>query len=341
MFAVSFGSDNHSGVHPKIWEAMRKADEGYCAAYGDDELTLRVLRSLEELFGGGCEASFVTTGTGANVIALQNYVRSYHAVFCAATAHINVDECGAVQKFTQSRLKVIDTPDGKLTPELILPNLLNNRDQHHSQGRVVSITQSTEYGTLYTLEELRALADFAHTHEMYLHIDGARLANAAAALNCTMREMTKDAGVDIVSLGGAKNGLLFGEAIISFRPELTSDLRFYRKQCTQLFSKMRYIAAQFEAYLENDLWRENALKANAMAALLASRLREIPQVRITQPVMVNSLYVVLPRETTPALQAKYHFYMWNEALNEVRLMCSYNTTQEQIEEFIQTLRKML
>ncbi len=341
MFPVSFGSDNHSGVHPQVWEALRKADSGYCPAYGDDPLTLEVLARVEALFGGDCEASFVITGTGANVVSLQNYVRSFHAVFCAATAHINVDECGAVQKFTQARLQVIDTPDGKLTPGLISPKLLNNRDQHHSQGRVVSITQSTEYGTLYTLQELRSLAEFAHQHGMYLHIDGARLANAAAALNCSLQAMTKDVGADIVSLGGAKNGLLFGEAVVSFRPELTSDIRFYRKQCTQLFSKMRYVAAQFEAYLEGDLWRANALHANTMASMLASRLAEIPQVSITQPVTVNSVYVILPRPITPALQERFHFYMWNEALNEVRLMCSYNTTPEMIAEFVQTLQDML
>lgn len=341
MYPVSFGSDNHSGVHPKIWEAMRAADAGFCPAYGDDPFTHRVLRELEKLFGGGCEASFVITGTGANVIALQNYVRSYHAVFCAATAHINVDECGAVQKFTQARLKVIDTPDGKLTPELIYPKLLNNRDQHHSQGRMISISQSTEYGTLYTLEELKALADFAHKHEMYLHIDGARLANAAAALGCSFKEMCKHTGADIVSFGGAKNGLLFGEAMISYREDLTWDMRFYRKQCTQLFSKMRYISAQFEAYLEDNLWLQNARHANAMAALLTSELKSIPQVRITQPVMVNAVYVILPTGVTPALQEKYHFYMWNEALNEVRLMCGFDTTEEMIGEFIATLKSLL
>ncbi|MDD4224463.1 MAG: beta-eliminating lyase-related protein [Candidatus Cloacimonetes bacterium] len=341
MYPISFGSDNHSGVHEKVWEAMRKADAGFCPAYGDDPLTRKVLQQLEWLFGGGCEASFVLTGTGANVIALQNYVRSYHAVFCANTAHINVDECGAVQKYTQARLKVIDTPDGKLTPELIHPNLLNNRDQHHSQGRVVSITQSTEYGTLYSLAELKALADFCHEHQMFLHIDGARLANAAAALDCSLKEMCKDTGADIVSFGGAKNGLLFGEALISYKPELTPDQRFYRKQCTQLFSKMRYIAAQFEAYLQDELWRSNALQANQMAALLADRLKEIPQVRITQPVKVNSVYVILPREITPALQDKYHFYMWNEALNEVRLMCGYNTSGEHIAALVADLNSML
>lgn len=341
MYPISFGSDNHSGVHPKVWEALHKADLGYCPAYGDDPLTEKVLKKLEWMFGGGCEAAFLITGTGANVVALQNYLRSYNAVFCANTAHINVDECGAVQKFTQARLKVIDTRDGKLTPELIHPHLLTNRDQHHSQSRVVSITQSTEYGTLYSLAELKALADFSHEHGMFLHIDGARLANAAAALECSLKEMTKDVGADTVSLGGAKNGLLFGEALISFTPEQTADLRFYRKQGNQLFSKMRYIAAQFDAYLENELWRVNALHANKMAALLASRLKDIPQVRITQPVTVNSLYVILPPDITPALQEKYRFYMWNEARNEVRLMCSFNTTEEHVREFVADLKSML
>ncbi len=341
MYSVSFGSDNHSGVHRKVWEAMQVADIGYCPAYGDDPLTYKVLADIEKLFGDDCEASFVMTGTGANVLSLQSFVRSYHAVFCAATSHINVDECGAVQKNTQARLQVIDTPDGKLTPELIQPRLLNNRDQHHSQGRVISVTQSTEYGTLYSLAELKALAHFAHTNDMYLHIDGARLANAAAALNCSLKEMTKDIGADIVSFGGTKNGLLFGEAVISFHPFITQDMRFFRKQCTQLMSKMRYISAQYQAYLEDDLWKTNALHANAMAALLAERLKEFPQIRITQPVTVNSIYAILPVEITPALQETYHFYMWNEALNEVRLMCSFNTTEKHIEELTIFLHKLL
>lgn len=341
MYQISFGSDNHSGMHPAVLEALSKANAGYCPAYGDDPLTIKVLEEIKQLFGGDCDAWFTLTGTGANVLCLQSLMRSYNAVFCAATAHINVDECGAVQKQTQARLHPIPTMDGKLTPELIAPRLLGDRDQHHSQFRIISISQSTEYGTLYSLAELKALADFAHRHKMFLHIDGARLANAAAALNCSLKEMTKDIGADIISLGGTKNGLLFGEAIVSFQPELTHDLRFYRKQATQLFSKMRFIAAQFEAYLEGELWKHNALSANNMAKLLAKRLGEIPQVTITQPVAVNSIFVILPREITKELQAKYHFYDWDEARNEVRLMCSFDTTEEQIEDFIRTLRTLL
>lgn len=338
MYPISFGSDNHGGVHPAIMDAIIKANEGFCPAYGDDPLTQEALARLQEEFGGGCEAWFAITGTGANVIALQSFISSWHAVMCPASAHINVDECGAVQKFTQARLQAIDTPDGKLTPELIAPRLINNRDQHHSQTKVISISQSTEYGSLYSPQEITALADFAHSHDMYLHIDGARLANAAAALGTSLAAISKEAGADIVSFGGAKNGMLFGEAIISFRPELTSHLRFYRKQATQLFSKMRFIGAQFIAYLEDELWRSNALHANRMCKLLGEKLADIDKVQITMPPAVNALFCILPPEITPALMEKYHFYMWNEAINEVRLMCGCDTQEEHIQVFIADIR---
>ena len=341
MFKISFGSDNHSGVHSKVFSAMQKANAGYCPAYGDDPLTQKMLEKIEALFGGACEAWFVMTGTGANVLCLQTLIRSYNAILCAATSHINVDECGAVQKNTQARLSPIFTPDGKLTPQLIAPRLMGDRDQHHSQFKIVSISQSTEYGTLYSLDEIRALADFAHQNGMLLHIDGARLANAAVALGCSLKAMTKDAGVDIVSFGGTKNGLMFGEAIISFCPDLTQDLRFYRKQATQLFSKMRFIAAQYEAYLDDDLWLQNALHANNMAKLLAKRLSEIPQITITQAVNVNSIFAVLPAELIQPLQEKYLFYTWDEARNEVRLMCSFDTLEEHIDDFISTVKQLL
>ncbi|MDY0152311.1 MAG: low specificity L-threonine aldolase [Candidatus Cloacimonas sp.] len=341
MYKISFGSDNHSGVHQQVFDAMLAANNGYCSAYGDDPLSLKMLAQIEALFGGNCEAWFVMTGTGANVLSLQTLLKSYNAIICAATAHINVDECGAVQKFTQARLTPLETLDGKLTPELIAPRLLGDRDQHHSQFKVVSISQSTEYGTLYTLEELRTLADYVHANSMLLYMDGARLANAAVALNCSLKEMTTDVGVDMLSFGGTKNGLMFGEAIISLKPELTSDLRFFRKQATQLISKMRYIAAQYEAYLEGDLWRHNALHANRMACLLAKRLQSIPQLTVTQEVTVNSIFVILPEKLIAPLQEKYHFYTWDEARNEVRLMCSFNTTEEHIEELIATIMQLL
>lgn len=337
MFPISFGSDNHSGVHPAIMEALVKANHGYCPAYGDDPLTQDALAAIRELFGGDCEAWFVMTGTGANVIALQSLISSWHAVACPVSAHINVDECGAVQKFTQARLQPIETPDGKLTPELIEPRLYGNRDQHHSQFRVISISQSTEYGSLYTPSEITALADFAHRRDMYLHIDGARLANAAAALDCSLASITKDAGADIISFGGTKNGLLFGEAVVSFRPELTGAMRFYRKQATQLYSKMRFIGAQFLAYLYDDLWKSNALHANRMCALLGESLSGLDQVKITMPPVVNALFCIPPKALTQPLMDKYHFYMWNEALNEVRLMCGFDTREEHIDAFVKDL----
>lgn len=341
MFEISFGSDNHSGVHPSVLKALTDANSGYCPAYGDDPLTQKVLPQLEELFGGDCEAFLVMTGTGANVLALQSMVRSYNAVICANTAHINVDECGAVQKNTQARLVVIEVPDGKLTPELIEPRLMGNRDQHHSQMNVVSISQSTEYGTLYSLAEIKALADFAHARGMFLHIDGARLANAAAALNTDFRTMCKDTGADIVSLGGTKNGMLFGEAIISYRKDLTEDLRFYRKQGNQLFSKMRFIAAQFEAYLKDGLWLQNALASNRMAQLLSEKLAAISELELTQKPQVNSVFVRLPHALLEPLQAEYHFYTWDEARDEVRLMCSFNTTEAHIDHLCERIRELL
>lgn len=341
MYPISFGSDNHSGIDPRVLEAMIKANEGYCSAYGDDELTQAVLAEIKKLFGGNCDAWLVITGTGANVLSLQALIKPYHAVICAATAHINVDECGAVQKNTQARLLPIETKDGKLTPALIAPKLIGDRDQHHSVPKVISISQSTEYGTLYSLSEIKALAEYAHSHNMLLHIDGARLANAAAALCCTFKEMTADLGADVVSLGGTKNGMLFGEAIISFVPELTHDMRFYRKQANQLFSKMRFIAAQFQAYLQDELWRSNALHANKMAKLLARKLEGLPGVIVTQEVAVNALFVILPEHMIAYLQEKYHFYTWDETRFEARLMCSFNTTEAHLDELVSTIKAML
>lgn len=333
MYPISFGSDNHSAVHPLIMEAIVKANHGYCPAYGDDPLTHQALKKIQELFGGDCEAWFVLTGTGANVIALQSFMSSWQAVACPASAHINVDECGAVQKFCQARIQAIDSLDGKLKPKMIEAKLQGNRDQHHSQLKMISISQSTEYGSLYTVEEIRELADFAHFHDMYLHIDGARLANAAVALDCSLADITKDVGADVISFGGTKNGLLFGEAIISFKPQITKALKYYRKQATQLFSKMRFISAQFLAYLQDELWKTNALNANMMCKYLEEELAKKQKVKITMPAEVNALFCILPAALTAQLMQKYHFYMWNESRNEVRLMCGFDTKKADVDEF--------
>lgn len=341
MYKYSFGSDNHSGVHPKVLQAINDANTGYCFGYGDDPLTEEIKMRLAALFGGGCEVYLVMTGTGANVISLQALMNSFHSVICAQSSHINVDECGAVQKFTQARLLVIDTPDGKLSPELIEPQMHGRGDQHHSQKRIISVSQSTEYGTLYSISELKALADFAHQHHMFLHIDGARLSNAAAALKQSLRAFTKDVGADIVSFGGTKNGMMFGEAIITYVPELTQDIIYYRKQGSQLYSKMRYISAQYKAYLQDELWMQNALLANEMAQYLAQRLSEYPDVQITQKVWVNSVFVIMPPLVNAVLQEKYMYYTWDETRGEVRLMCSYSTTKSDIDAFVADLELLL
>lgn len=340
MHSISFGSDNHSGAHAQILKAMEKANHGYWHGYGEETYTEAIQDKVAALFGKNTHCFFLMTGTGANVLALQSLIKSYEAIFCAETAHINMHEAGAVQKFTQSRLNTIKTPDGKLNPALIAPYIGLMTDQHMSQPRIISISQATEYGTIYSLDEIKALADFAHANKMLLHIDGARLANAAVALNCSLEAMTSTCGADIVSLGATKNGCMFGEALIFInQPEAAKAAVYYRKQLTQLLSKMRYITAQMEAYIENDLWKQNAQNANDMAQYFANRLTEIKSITITQPVTVNSVFAILPKEIIPALQAKYHFYLWNEARYEVRLMCSWNTTKDMIDEFIEDCKK--
>jgi threonine aldolase len=342
MHPISFGSDNHSGAHPLILDAIHKANDGYWHGYGEEEYTEAVQDKVAALFGKNAKALFLMTGTGANVLALQSLVKSYEAIFCAETAHINMHEAGAVQKFTQSRLLVIPTSDGKLTPELIAPHLSLMTDQHMSQPRLISISQATEYGTVYSLQEIKQLADFAHAHNLFLHMDGARLANAAVSLDCTFEEMTSLCGVDVVSLGATKNGCLFGEALIFINhATAVATAVYYRKQLTQLISKMRYLTVQMETYIANDLWKQNATHANSMAQLLAGKLSALKLITITQPVQANFIFAILPAKIIPSLQEKYHFYLWNESRQEVRLLCSWNTTEQMINLLIEDLKAML
>lgn len=336
-----FGSDNHSGISPEILEAIHKANIDHALAYGDDEYCQRAEQLFREHFGDQAKVYFVFNGTGANVLNIDAMCRSHEAVVCAETAHINVDECGAPQRVVGCRLLTVDTPDGKLTPSLVEPRLHGFGFEHHSQPRVISITQSTELGTLYTIDEIKALASLAHSHNMYLHMDGARLANAAVALGCTFREMTTDCGVDCLSFGGTKNGMLMGESVVLLNPALDVDMKYRRKQMTQLCSKMRFVAAQYEAYLTTGLWRRNAKHSNRMAQLLYEALKDVPQAKVLYPVQVNSVFVQLPREVWQALQQDYFFYDWNEARNEVRWMCSFDTTEQDISDFIEALKKRL
>ena len=334
-----FASDNNAGVHPRVWDALRSADHGHAVAYGDDIYTETAVRLFRERFGQRAEVFFVFGGTGANVSALAAVTRPFQAVVCAHSAHVNVDECGAPERFTGCKLIDLPTADGKLRVEQIEPLLARAGDQHHVQPRVVTVSQATELGTVYTVEETTRLAEFAHARGLLLHVDGARLANAAARLDVSLQGLTADAGVDVLSFGGAKNGMMYGEAVVFFDRALAADFRFVRKQCAQLPSKMRFVAAQFTALLGADLWRETAAHANRMAQTLASELHSIPQVRITQPVESNAVFAVLPRESIPRVQERFFFYVWNEPTDEVRFMCSFDTTEEDVAELLAVIRE--
>jgi len=335
----SFASDNNAGVHPRVMEAIAAANDGHVIAYGDDVYTARAVKKFREHFGKDTEVFFVFGGTGANILGLKAATQPYHAVICAETAHINVDECGAPEKFTGCKLLGVRTQDGKLRIDQIKPLLHEVGFEHHVQPRVISISQATEMGTVYTPHELKALAGFAHDNGMLLHMDGARIANAAAGLNVKLRTITKDAGVDILSFGGAKNGMMYGEAVVFFDQKLAEDFKYTRKQGAQLPSKMRFISAQFDALLTDGLWRRNAQHANSMAQLLAEELGKIPQIAVTQKVEANGVFALVPKRYVPLLQKKYFFYIWNEETSEVRLMTSFDTTEDDIADFISLVKK--
>ena len=334
----SFGSDNNSGVHPKVMRALEEANRDHAIAYGDDPWTAAARLKIKEAFGEEAEPFFVFNGTGANVIALRACTSNFNSIISATTAHIAVDECGAPVFMTGAALKEIATPDGKLTPELIRPQLYNWGFEHHSQPKVVYISQCTELGTVYQPEEIRQIADYIHQYGMYLHLDGARLANAAAALGLSLRQLTTDCGVDIVSFGGTKNGLMMAESVITLRPELAENLKYLRKQSAQLYSKMRYVSAQFSAYLEDDLWLQNATHANAMARQLRQGIESLSRYEFTQSTDANILLVKIPKETYLRLQQKYFFYVWNEFNDEVRFVTSWDTTEEDVEGLVRELR---
>ena len=337
----SFASDNNSGVHPLVMEAVVNANCDHAVGYGDDKWTEEAVAAIKRVFGKSAEPFFVFNGTGANSVALQAVTRPFNSILCAQTAHINVDECGAPARMTGCSVVTIPTPDGKLTPELLKPHLHNFGVCHHSQPKAVYISQVSELGTVYTVEEVRAIADLLHGYGMYLHMDGARLANACVALGCTMKDVTVDAGVDILSFGGTKNGMMMGEAVISFRPEITENLQYFRKQSAQLASKMRYLSAQFVPYLEKGLWYDNAKHANACAGRLASHLAKYPQIKFTQKVESNQIFFTAPADVLAKVRERYFFYMWDETAGEARLVTSWDTTDEDIDELIRTFDECL
>lgn len=334
----SFASDNNAGVHPQVIDAIATANEGHVVAYGDDPYTARAAQQFQKHFGKEIAVHFVFGGTGANVLGLKAVTESYHAVVCAETAHINVDECGAPEKFTGCKLLTVSTPNGKIRSEQVKPFLHGVGFEHHVQPRVISVSQSTEMGTVYTPRELKTLANFAHKNNMLLHMDGARIANAAVSLGAELREITVDCGVDVLSFGGAKNGMMYGEAVVFFDKKLAEDFKYIRKQGMHLPSKMRFISAQFEALLSGELWRRSAEHSNRMAQMLAAELRKIPQITITQEVKANGVFAIVPKKYVPRLQKKYFFYVWNEEISEVRLMTSFDTTEQDIVGFVKFVR---
>ncbi|WFN34643.1 low specificity L-threonine aldolase [Methanogenium sp. S4BF] len=341
IYQTSFASDNNTGVHPAVMEAIVAANEGDVIAYGDDPFTGRAVDVFRQHFGADTEPFFVMNGTGANVTALAAITRPFEAVICTDCAHINVDECGAPERVAGCKLLPVSAPDGKLTPEDIESCLSGRGDEHNAQPRVVSLTQATETGTVYSPEEMRAIAETAHANGMLVHMDGARICNAAAALGKPLREITRDAGVDVLSFGGTKNGLMYGEAVLFFYPDLAADYRYYRKQATQLASKMRFVAAQFTALLEGNLWLENALHANRMASLLAASVREIPGVDIVQPVESNAVFAAIPKETVTPLMEHSYFYLAGSdtPIPVARWMTSWRTTEEDVHAFAAAVKE--
>jgi len=337
----SFASDNNAGIHPKVLRAISAANQGHVVGYGDDPYTETGVRKFKEHFGNDVEVFFVFNGTAANCLSLKALAESFHAVICAEGAHIYTDECGAPEKFTGCKLIPLPAADGKLTLESVRHAYHGIGDQHHVQPCVISLTQATEMGTVYKPREIRDLARFAHENEMFLHMDGARIANAAVSLGLTLREATRDLGVDVLSFGGTKNGAMGGEAVVFFNQELSRNFLYLRKQGMQLASKMRFISAQFEALLSDHLWQKNAEHANQMAELLEKEVSKISKVNIVYKVEANGVFAQIPRAAIAKLQKRYFFYVWNEEQSVVRWMCSFDTTEEDVREFAKFVREIL
>lgn len=337
----AFASDNWAGVHPEILQALSDSNSGHVPSYGSDFYSQQAVETLKKHFGSAIDVYFVFNGTGANIIGLSSMVQPYNAIICSDVAHIHESECGGIERFAGSKLLTVPHQNGKLIIEDIKKYLHYRGKQHYVQPKVISITQPTEYGTLYTVDEIKKIADFAHENGMYLHMDGARFANAAVALNVPLRGMTTDVGVDVLSLGGTKNGMMIGEAIVFFNRELAQSAKYIRQQGMQCASKMRFIAAQFNAMFAGDLWKRNAQHSNSMAALLAKELATIKNLTITQPVEINVVFAQMPGDAIKSLQEHYYFHMWDEDISEVRLMTAWDTTEEDIKNFVAHAKTIL
>jgi threonine aldolase len=341
MIKRGFASDNNAGVHPEILKELESINKGHVIGYGSDSYTEQAKQLFKEQLGPDAEVFLVFTGTAANVLGISSVTRSWNSIITAETAHLEADECGAPEKFTGCKVLTVETPDGKITPEMIAKHMHGFDFEHHAQPKVISITQSTEMGTVYSVSEIRKLADYAHSFGLYLHMDGARIANAAVSLGLPFKTFTTDTGVDVLSFGGTKNGMMMGEAICFLKPGLSSDFKYIRKQGMQLASKMRFLSAQYIAYFRNDLWKNCASHSNAMAVALAEKLKGIDKVRITQKTQSNGVFVIIPKAAAGKVMKHYFFYSWNEATSEYRLMTSWDTTEADIDEFVKLLKKEL
>lgn len=336
-----FASDNYAGMHPEVLEALGTANVGHEPSYGHGPWTERVEGIFRDHFGPETRSYLVFNGTAANVLGIQSVVQPHHAIICGEAAHLQMDECGAPERFTGCKLILVPTPNGKLSPEDVVNRITGIGDEHRVQPKVVSITQSTEIGTVYSVAEIGALAEVAHSHGLLLHMDGSRIANAAVSLGSDFRDFTTRAGVDIVSFGGTKNGVMGVEAILFLNGLEPRDFLFIRKQGMQLGSKMRFMAAQLVALLGTDLWKRNASNANRMARRLADQVRQVPGIRITQPVDANGIFAIVPPAHIPALQERAFFYVWNPATSEVRWMTAWDTTEEDVDQFARAVKEIV
>ncbi len=338
----TFASDNTSGIHPSILSEIENANISNYLSYGDDPFTDAAKKEFKKILGEEIEVFFVLTGTGANVLSIRAATDNFNSVICTDISHINQDECGAPESLAGVKLIPVRNVDGKLSIESIKPHVDVIGNEHHSQPRLISITQPTEVGTLYTADEIKKIADFAHTHNMYLHIDGARIANAVVSLGVDIKDITVKSGVDIMSFGGTKNGMMIGEAVVVFNHRLTENLKYKRKQLTQLFSKMRFVSSQFLGYFRDNLWLKNASHANKMAELLANGLKELyPFIEIVYKVQSNGVFIKIPFDIMEEIRKRYFFYIWDSRIPVVRLMTSFNTHEDKIASFISELKSLI
>lgn len=337
----SFASDNYAGVLPEIMEALQKANHDHARSYGADDITAGTIQLFKETFGADVDVHFVFNGTGANVLSMSATTQSFNSVLCAETSHMYWDESTAPETFTGCRFVPVQiTEEGKMTPEAISNRLIRKGDMHFAQPNVVSVTQSTEYATVYTTDELKAIGDLTKEKDLYYHMDGARFFNAVASLGCTIKEMSTDVGLDILSLGGTKAGMMYGEAVVVFNPKLKEYINYKHKQSMQLASKNRFIAAQFEALLQNHTWHKHAAHANNMATLLHKSLDGIEGVTVTKPVNANGIFAIHPEGWNERMWSKFPYYVWDEHTNEVRIMCSWDTTEKEVSDFTNHMRNL-